>query len=130
MKNRKNCILISNRIYHIASVLGKINQNENLSIYLDALRDLVPSVQFKKREKHPWRCFTFSKVKLQAKARSFTKSSTPPWVFFTFFKLYKRCQIAQSITINKENKSSSWKVCYVPGFSDVNQKQKKKSKQL
>ena len=29
---------------------------------------------------------------------NFTKSSTPPWVFFTFFKLYKWCQIAQSIT--------------------------------
>ena len=28
----------------------------------DALRDLVPVVQFKKREKHPWRSVTFSKV--------------------------------------------------------------------
>ena len=27
-----------------------------------ALRDLVPFVQFKKREKHPWRCVNFSKV--------------------------------------------------------------------
>ena len=27
-----------------------------------ALRDLVPFVQFKKREKHPWRSVTFSKV--------------------------------------------------------------------
>ena len=27
-----------------------------------ALRDLVPFVQFKKREKHPWRSFNFSKV--------------------------------------------------------------------
>ena len=26
------------------------------------LRDLVPFVQFKKREKHPWRSVTFSKV--------------------------------------------------------------------
>ena len=31
----------------------------------DALRDLVPFVQFKKREKHPWRSITFSKVSLQ-----------------------------------------------------------------
>ena len=30
-----------------------------------------------------------------AKACTFTKSDTPPWVFFTFFKLYKWCQIAQ-----------------------------------
>ena len=37
-------------------------------------------------------------VKLQTEACNFTKSITPPWVFFTFFKLYKWCQIAQSIT--------------------------------
>ena len=29
---------------------------------LGALRDLVPFVQSKKREKHPWRSVTFSKV--------------------------------------------------------------------
>ena len=28
----------------------------------DALRHLVPSVQFKKREKQPWTIITFSKV--------------------------------------------------------------------
>ena len=27
-----------------------------------ALRDLVPFVQFKKREKHPWRGVNFSKI--------------------------------------------------------------------
>ena len=27
-------------------------------------------------------------VKLQAKASNFTKSNTPPWVFFMFLKLY------------------------------------------
>ena len=42
-----------------------------------ALRDLVPFVQFKKREKHPCRSVNFS------------KTNTPPWVFFTFLKLYK-----------------------------------------
>ena len=36
----------------------------------DFLRNLVPFVQFKKCEKHPW--------------RSVTKSNTPPLVFFTF----------------------------------------------
>ena len=35
----------------------------NLSPLLcNVLRDLVPFVQFKKREKHPWRSVTFSKV--------------------------------------------------------------------
>ena len=28
----------------------------------DALRDLVPFAQFKKREKHPWRSVAFGKV--------------------------------------------------------------------
>ena len=31
----------------------------------DVLRNLVPFVQFKKREKHPWRGVTFSKVALK-----------------------------------------------------------------
>ena len=47
-----------------------------------ALRDLVPVLQFKKREKHPWRSVNL--IKLQASACNFTKSNTPPWVFFTF----------------------------------------------
>ena len=48
------------------------------SCICDALRDLVPFVKFKKREKYPWRSITFS-----------AKSNTPPLVFFTIFKLYK-----------------------------------------
>ena len=52
----------------------------------DALRNLVPFGQFKKRKKRPWRSVTF------------TKSNTPPWVFFTCFELYKWYQIAQLIT--------------------------------
>ena len=35
---------------------------------------------------------------LLLKVCSFTKSSTPPWVFFMIFKLYKWYQIAQRIT--------------------------------
>ena len=38
-------------------------------------------------------------VKLQPLACNFTKSNTLPWVFFTFFKLYKWYQIVQRITI-------------------------------
>ena len=30
----------------------------------DALRDLVPFAQFKKREKHPWGSFNFSKARV------------------------------------------------------------------
>ena len=56
------------------------------------MRDLVPFAQFKKREKHPWRRVIFS---------NFTKSNTPPWVFFTLFNLHKWYQIAQRITNDK-----------------------------
>ena len=44
----------------------------------DALHDLLPFVQFKKRQKHPEMSGTFSKV----------KNNTPPWVLSTSFKLY------------------------------------------
>ena len=49
----------------------------------DALRDLVPFVQIKKREKHPWRSGIFG----EASACKFTKSNSPPWVFFTFLEM-------------------------------------------
>ena len=41
----------------------------------DALHDLLPLVQFKKLEKHPWRWVTCS---------NFSKNNTSPWLFFTF----------------------------------------------
>ena len=37
-------------------------------------------------------------LQLQTECRNFTKSNTRPWIFFTFLKLYKWYQIAQSIT--------------------------------
>ena len=52
----------------------------------DVLCNLAPFVEFKKREKHPWRSDTFSKV---AGFSNVIKSITPTWVFFTLFKLYK-----------------------------------------
>ena len=61
-----------------------------------ALSDLVPFVQFKKRENTDRGVLIFAK--LQASACNFTKINTPPWVFFTFLKLYKWYQIAQRIT--------------------------------
>ena len=52
-------------------------------IVCDAMRDLVLFVQFKNREKHPWRSVTFSKG-CRLKAFIFTKSNILPRVFFTF----------------------------------------------
>ena len=45
------------------------------------------------------RCVTWfgTICSLKSESCSFTRSNTPPWVFFTFFKLYKWYQIAQSI---------------------------------
>ena len=100
----------------------------NHCLYIcDTLRDLVPFAQSKKREEHPWRSVNFSKVaefrhdnsrfailldSLQLIKKciwiSFlptcfyqtvlTWLNTPPWAFFTFFKLYKCYQTAQSTT--------------------------------
>ena len=50
----------------------------------------------KKREKHPWSSVNFSKV--VGLTCNFNKINTPPWMFFTFFKLYKWYQTAQRIT--------------------------------
>ena len=61
----------------------------------DVLRDLVPFVQFKKRENTQGGALLL--VKLHAEVCNFTKSNTPPWLFFTFLKLYKWYQIAQYI---------------------------------
>ena len=47
-------------------------------------------------------------VKLQSEACNFTKDNTDPWVFFTFFKLYKWYQIAQSITNVPKFLSMKW----------------------
>ena len=49
------------------SISSYDNKSNNFSHFFamaicDALRDLVPSVQFKKREKNPWRSVNFSKV--------------------------------------------------------------------
>ena len=59
----------------------------------DVLRDLIPFVQFKKRENTHGGALLL--VKLHAEVCNFTKSNTPPWVFFKFLKLYKWYQIEQ-----------------------------------
>ena len=62
----------------------------------DALSDLLPFTQFKTVKNTHGGVLLL--VKLHAKAWNFTKGNTPPWVFFTFFKLKKWYQIAQNIT--------------------------------
>ena len=58
-----------------AKCLSSVNHTTK-TIHLHTLCDLVPLVQFKKREKDPWRNVTFSEV--VGFAFNFTKSNTPP----------------------------------------------------
>ena len=71
----------------------------------DALRDLVPFVQFKKYEKPPCRSATFSKVA----GWSFTKSNAPPWVF-----------------LNYANGTKSRKVSHIYSFRQTTQPRQKR----
>ena len=71
----------------------------------DVLSNLVPFVQFKKREKHPWGSATFRKV--TTKSNNTSKSKTPPWVFSRF--------------LNCENATKSRKASYINlGISTTN----------
>ena len=45
-------------------------------------------------------------VNMQAEDCNFAKINIPPWVSFTFFKLYKRYQIVQRITNDLDNLAS------------------------
>ena len=47
---------------HTPSPLQTIYAQRTIGLDSDVLHDLVPFVQFKKREKDPWRSATFSKV--------------------------------------------------------------------
>ena len=66
------------------------NYSEHAFYFCDALHNLVPFLQFKKRENTHGGMLSLS---------LHLKSNTLPWVFFMFFKLYKWYQIAQRITI-------------------------------
>ena len=55
-------------------------------------------IQNQIRNKFCMKAINYSCFKLEQKATSnFTKSNSPPWVVFTFFKLYKWYQFAQNI---------------------------------
>ena len=58
--------------------------------------------RFIKHEKHPWRSVTFKVAGLNF--------DTPPWAFFTFFKLHKWYQIAQHITYANAEKGKILKL--------------------
>ena len=53
---------IENSVKHVRELMGKSHSLFFLQKLHLTLRDLVPFVQFKKREKHPWRSVNFSKV--------------------------------------------------------------------
>ena len=77
-------------------VCKKYGRDVVLKIW-QALRDLVPSVQFEKREKHPWDSVTFHEVagwSLQVTL----KVTLLHGYFSRFFKLHKWQQISLRIT--------------------------------
>ena len=59
---------------------GQFRKKNRIIIICGALRYLV---QFKKRENTHG-----GVILLKSEVCNFTKTNTPPWVFFTFFKLY------------------------------------------
>ena len=65
----------------------------------DVLRDLALFVQIKNVKNTYGGVLLL--VNLLALACNFTKSNTPPWVFFMFLKLYKWYRMAQCITYSK-----------------------------
>ena len=71
----------------------------------DVLRDLVPFVQFKKREKHPRKSVTFSYWKQHYSM-----------VVFTFLNLYKSYQIARSIRNTREGFANNSHVKFLKQF--------------
>ena len=78
-----------------AAVFTDMNKGRFCFIIFDALRDLLPFIQFNKREKHLENCY-------------FEESNTSPWVFFMFFKLHKWYQITQSVSYtNFEEKNKT-----------------------
>ena len=80
--------ILNGKLHFWCCLKSKVKKKQmNVLNICGALRDLVPFVQFEKREKHP--------------CRSVTKINTPPWVLSTFLKLYKWYQIAQRITYAK-----------------------------
>ena len=58
----------------------------------DALRNLVPFVQFKKREKHPWRSVNFRKVaglhQIFERPHFFVKETFKPYHLIKFYEKY------------------------------------------
>ena len=82
--------------------LNSLKNCRTLLIICDALRDLLPFVQFKKREKYAWRSVTFC---------NFTKINTPPWVFFNFLNhTNHRTKRASHFNLNKTNQDSQWTI--------------------
>ena len=86
----------------------------------NALRNLIPLVQFEKREKIYGGARLL--VKLLVKACNFTKINTPLWVFFKFFKLCKWLQIAQSVSMMKcfARRSHDLREVVLPGDQERN----------
>ena len=57
----------------------------------------------------------------ELKACNFTKSNTPPWVFFVIFKLNKWYQITQNILYDVQDTISIWLFTSNTGHQSIRQ---------
>ena len=88
--------LICFLLFKFSTFSNNFQKSCSISKYLRGSHDLVQFLQFKKvKNTHEGILLL---VKLQNLACNFTKSSTPPWMVFTFLKLYKWHQITQSVS--------------------------------
>ena len=85
-----------------------------------ALHDLVPFVQFKKREKHPWRSVTFTKVAgysnfiyfnwIYLNCTNSTKSRKASWILYLSISIYwLLIQMSQAAFVSAG--LSTWHIC-------------------
>ena len=76
--------------YHLPNLKKKKNTHGEVLLLVTLLSNITTLLKVTLRLKA---CI----VKFKLKDCNFNKSNTPPWLFFTFLKLYKSYQIAQSI---------------------------------
>ena len=75
-----------------------IKRNYGQCPYQIEINQLILMQSVRKDKMKPFDHHKILSESIKSSACNFTKINTPPWVFFTFFKLYKCYQIAQRIT--------------------------------
>ena len=108
---RKTCFvngiyLVQETVRYFCEIMFSHFTEKYIPDIRDVFRDLLPFVQFKKRENYPWRSVTFFNI--PGWSQQFSKSNISPFVFFHVFKIklmlpncakhYGACQCKQDFT--------------------------------